>query len=263
MGRWDGVHRRTGVRRRTRAIGASLSILTVLAVGLTSIAVVRAQEAPEAAIPPGVELALIENVVKSRAQYEDALVALVDHYTRTGQHKKLEQAREELEDLRKVTKYDYVVLVDVLAVTPSPVKSLPEADRLFEDGTAYKNYPATLFVFGKKEKLEQALEKFKKLIVTYPDSDKVAEAAFRIAEIYEGPSFSDFALAAKYYEATFTWDPKTTLPARWRAAQLHEKKLESLSEARRIYQLCANESPDPKLREKATARAQDLGSRGF
>jgi len=240
-----------------------LGVLAVLTVGVTLVTGLRAQETSEKPVPPGAELALIENVVKSREQYENALVTLVDYYTRTGQHKKLKDAREELEDLREVTKYDYVVLVDVLAISPVPRKSIPEADRLFDDGMTYKEYPATLFFFGKKEKLQKALGKFRKLIVTYPESDKVSEAAFRIAEIYEGPSFNDYGVAAKYYEAAFSWDPKTTLPARWRAARLYDKKLKDYSQARRIYQLCANESPDPDLRSKAARRAQELRDRGF
>lgn len=249
--------------RRAARRGFWVVSLAVLVVGLAGVAALRAQEGESAAVSPGTELALVEKVVEARQQYESALVRLVDYYKTTGQHVKLSQAQDELEDLRKVTKYDYVVLVDVLAVEPKPVKSIPEADALFRDAMEFKNYPATLFVFGKKEKLEVALRKFKKLITQYPESDKVAEAAYRIAEIYEGPFFNDFLRAAKYYEAAFRWDPKFPLPARWRAARLYDKKLHDYSEARRLYEICANESPSPSLREQADRRAKDLKARGF
>ena len=244
--------------------GLWVGLLAVLLVaGLVSVRGVWAQEATGPRVSSGTELALVEKVVETRQEYKEALVKLVDYYTHTGQDLKLRQAQDELEDLRKVTTYDYVVLVDVLVVTPKPEKSLPEADALFNDAMAYKNYPATLFVFGKKEKLEVALRKFKELITKYPRSDKVAEAAYRIAEIYGGPSFNDFLRAAKYYEASFRWDPKLPFPARWRAAQIYDNKLEHYSEARRLYELCADESPSPDLREKASRRAQNLKARGF
>ncbi len=234
-----------------------------LAVGLVSMAGVWAQGGGGRQVSPGTELALVEKVVDSRQQYEKALVGLVAYYSQTGQDLKLRQAQDELEDLRKVTTYDYVVLVDVLAVTPNPEKPIPEADALFVDGMTYKKHPADLFFFGKKEKLEVALRKFKELITKYPQSNKVAEAAYRIAEIYGGASFNDFLRAAKYYEAAFRWDPKIPFPARWRAAQIFDKKLENYSEARRLYELCADESPSPDLRERAARRAQNLKARGF
>jgi hypothetical protein len=222
-----------------------------------------AQEQEVRGSAPGEELALVEKVVESRQQYEDALLRLVAFYKQTGADLKLRQAQDELEDLRKATKYDYVVLVDVLAVQPRPLRSIPEADALFKDAMAYKNYPADLFFFGKKEKLEVALRKFKQLITQYPESDKVAECAYRIAEIYEGPSFNEFLRAAKYFEATFRWDPQFPQPARWRAARIYDRKLQDYSEARRLYEICADESPFPDLREKAAERAQNLQARGF
>ncbi len=239
-----------------------LTVLVVLVGALVPGVGLWAQEEPRA-VSPGEELAMIEKVVESRQQYEDSLVKLVAYYTRTGQHLKLVQAQDELADLRKVTKYDFVVLVDVLAAEPKPVKSIPQADALFTNAMDYKNYPATLFFFGKKEKLEKALRRFKELITQYPESDKVAEASFRIAEIYEGASFNDYLRAAKYYQAAFRWDPKIVHPARYRAARLYDEKLQDYSEARRLYEVCAGESPFPDLREKAVRRAQDLKARGF
>jgi len=238
-------------------------LVVVLAGGLVSVSGVWGQQGAVREVSPGTELALVEKVVESREQYERALVKLGDYYRQSGQDLKLRQAEDELEDLRKVTTYDYVLLVDVLAVTPRPLRSIPEADALYEVGMAFKDYPATLFVFGKKEKLEVALRKFKQLITQYPESSKVAESAYRIAEIYEGASFNDFLLAAKYYEATFRWDPKTTRPARWRAARLYDEKLLNYKEARRLYELCASVSPSADLRDKAGRRAQELQIRGF
>ena len=235
----------------------------VLAGGLVSVSGVWGQQGAVREVSPGTELALVEKVVESREQYERALVKLGDYYRQSGQDLKLRQAEDELEDLRKVTTYDYVLLVDVLAVTPRPLRSIPEADALYEVGMAFKDYPATLFVFGKKEKLEKALRKFEQLITEYPESDKVAEAAYRIGEIYGGASFNDFLRAAKYYEAAFRWDPKLSHPARWRAAQIYDDKLKNYSEARRLYELCADESPSPDLRGRAARRAQNLKARGF
>jgi tetratricopeptide (TPR) repeat protein len=215
------------------------------------------------AFPPGAELALVEQVVDSRQRYEEALAKLVEHYTQSGQDRKLRMAQDELEDLRKVSKYDYVTLLDVLTTPPKPIKSIPEADRLFADAMTLKNYPADLFIFGKRERLEKALSKFQQLIVQYPESDKVAEAAYRMAEIYEGPSYNEYFLAARYFEAAFQWNPKLPYPALWRAAQNYDSRLQNYVEAKRLYEMCVKNCPDPDLQQRAQRRLQELKARGY
>jgi TolA-binding protein len=213
--------------------------------------------------PPGAELAIVEEVVDSRQRYEESLAKLIDHYSQTGQDRKLRQAEDELSDLRKVTKYDYVSLLDVLTTTPKPVKSIPEADRLFNDGMTYKTYPADLFFFGKKERLEKSLRKFQQLILQYPESDKVAEAAYRMAEIYEGASFNEYYLAARYYEAAFKWNPKLPYPALWRAAQNYDTRLHNYAEAVRVYEMCTKESPSPDILQRSQQRLEELKRQGY
>jgi TolA-binding protein len=215
------------------------------------------------AFPPGAELALVERVVDSRQQYEESLVKLIDQYSQTGQDRKRRMAEDELSDLRKVSKYDYVALLDVLTTTPKPIRSIPEADRLFTDGMTYKNYPADLFVFGKKERLEKSLRKFQQLILQYPESDKVAEAAYRMAEIYEGASFNEYYLAARYYEAAFRWNPKLPYPALWRAAQNYDARLHNYAEAVRVYEMCTKESPSPDILQRSQRRLEELKRQGY
>jgi len=215
------------------------------------------------AFPPGAELALVERVVDSRQQYEESLVKLIDQYSQTGQDRKRRMAEDELSDLRKVSKYDYVALLDVLTTTPKPIRSIPEADRLFADAMTYKNYPADLFIFGKRDHLEKALLKFQQVILQYPESDKVAEAAYRMAEIYEGSSYNEYFLAARYYEAAFRWNPKLPYPALWRAAQNYDARLHNYAEAKRVYDMCAKECPDPDLQQRAQRRAQELKTQGY
>jgi TolA-binding protein len=213
--------------------------------------------------PPGAELAIVEQVVDSRQQYEESLVKLIDHYSQTGQDRKLRQAQDELNGLRKVTKFDYVSLLDVLTTTPKPIKSIPEADRLFTDAMTYKNYPADVFFFGKKDHLQKALRKFQQLILQYPESDKVAESAYRMAEIYEGPSFNEFYLAARYYEAAYRWNPKLPYPALWRAAQNYDTRLHNYAEAKRVYEMCTKESPSPDILQRSQRRLEELKRQGY
>jgi len=79
-----------------------------------------------------------------------------------------------------------------------------------------------------------ALEKYNQLISKYPTSDKIDDAAFRAAGIYE--HLKDYTIAVQYYQRTFQWDPQTAYPARFKAAYLLDTQLARRAEALQIYQ---------------------------
>jgi len=82
--------------------------------------------------------------------------------------------------------------------------------------------------------LRKALDKYDQLINKYPKSDKIDDAAFRMAGIYE--YLKDYTNAVKYYQRTYQWNPQTPTTARFKAAYLLDTQLGRRAEALQIYQ---------------------------
>jgi TolA-binding protein len=82
--------------------------------------------------------------------------------------------------------------------------------------------------------LNLALSKYEQLINKYPKSDKISDAAFRMAGIYEYRK--DYANAVKNYQRTYQWNPKTPTSARFKTAYILDTKLGRRAEALQIYQ---------------------------
>ena len=82
--------------------------------------------------------------------------------------------------------------------------------------------------------LKKALDKYNQLISKYPKSDKIDDAAFRMAGIYE--YLKDYTNAVKNYQRTYQWNPQTPTAARFKAAYLLDTQLGRRAEALQIYQ---------------------------
>jgi tetratricopeptide (TPR) repeat protein len=75
---------------------------------------------------------------------------------------------------------------------------------------------------------------YTQLIRQYPTSDKIDDAAYQVAEIYE--SFKNYEIALLYYQRAYQWNPETPHPARFHAAVLLDKRLHRRDEALELYQ---------------------------
>ncbi|MGD1042043.1 MAG: tetratricopeptide repeat protein [Sedimentisphaerales bacterium] len=82
--------------------------------------------------------------------------------------------------------------------------------------------------------LRKALDKYDQFINKYPKSDKIDDAAFRMAGIYE--YLKDYTNAVKNYQRTYQWNPQTPTTARFKAAYLLDTQLGRRAEALQIYQ---------------------------
>jgi len=204
------------------------------------------------------EVGLVENVAEARATYRQALTELVHYYSRIGNDAKRKQAQEELDGFDDVVKHEYVILAYVVDPNIKPTRTIPEADRLYKDGMEYKNYRTLFFRRSKKKKLQLALERFKEILLKHPESDKCDDAAYRIAQIYDGQHFRDPVLAVKYYEKCFEWDPRTPYDARYCAARIYDLKLKDPDTAVRVYALAVEKERDERIREKAENRLAEL-----
>jgi tetratricopeptide (TPR) repeat protein len=181
------------------------------------------------------ELALVEQVTKFRQDYRQSLLLLVDHYVSAANNEKLKWVQEELRELDRMRQYTYILDPSILSETLKAMDPNPEADKAFAD--AYKTQkmaqPLGSRILPDTGQLSIALQKYYALIRNYPTSDKIDDAAWQSAGIYE--DLGDYANAILFYKRTFQWDPATTYSPRYEAARLLDK-LNRRDEALPLYQ---------------------------
>ncbi len=181
------------------------------------------------------EIDLAEKVQISRQTYQQDLEHLVGYYSRSGNNLKLEWARKELNALRTMPKYKYI-----LGPTPGQeyqaTTSVPEADNLYYDARELEREArpmGTGRVLTDKDKLRLALQKYEQLIKNHPSSDKIDDAAFYAGVILE--ELGDYVVALDYYKSAFEWDAETPYPARFKAAYILDRHLHRYDEALDLY----------------------------
>lgn len=204
------------------------------------------------------EIQLVERIAVAREAYRQALEALKSHYVDTHNAVKLERVEKELADLNGVDMYNYLDEVGLASPTLKPSASITAADQLLAEGLAFKDYPA--FPDEKRDKLKVAMQKFRTIIRDYPTSDKIDDAAFRMGEIYEGWYYNDFAQAVVCFERCFQWNPKTPLPAYYKAAKLYDEKLMMRDKAVELYLKVISTDLDKNHGSEALRRLKELGA---
>lgn len=204
------------------------------------------------------EVELVENVAVAREAYRLALEALKTHYVDTHNATKLAWAEKELKELNAVDKYHYLDEAELAGPALKPASSISAADQLFAEGIEFKNYPA--FPEEKRGKLKTALLKFRTIISDYPTSDKIDDAAFRMGEIYEGWYYEDYARAVVCFERCFQWNPRTPFPARFKAAQIYDKKLMQRDKAVELYNAVVRDSQNTDHVDEARRRLNELSA---
>ncbi|MCF6158779.1 MAG: hypothetical protein E3K32_09445 [wastewater metagenome] len=193
---------------------------------------------------------LIHAVTVARKNYQNALNELREHYQRTGNQLRLQKARRELDALGRVPQPLYTDEGLGTIQTGIILRDIEDANILFKDAMMY----------GKslwKENRLTAIKRLKKLMQEYPESDKVDDAAFEIAELYASSYFNDYESAAVYYLKSYQLNPEIKKPSLFNAAKMYDK-LADYKRAREIYQQAAVYGPDAKSREKAKKRLSVL-----
>jgi tetratricopeptide (TPR) repeat protein len=210
-------------------------------------------------LTPAGEIDIVEDVATSRQAYREGLEMLVRYYTKTGNNHKLDWAEKELNALNVMPQYNYIVPV----VAPNTYRATtmnPDADLLYEDARLQKEQAEVL---GKaivnKNMYRLALRKFEDVIVRYPTSDKIDDAAYMAGEISE--YFRDYSIALDYYQRSYTWDPDTPHPARFKAARILDKYMHRNAEALELYKKAIDtEGRYDKYRELKTAAEERINA---
>ena len=181
---------------------------------------------------PG-EADIVEQMIANRKAYRQGLELLIKNYTRTGNNMKLEWAKKELVELDAIPQYNYIIEAGVAGPELKPTTSISEADYMYDDAVRTEEKARALVVINNENLLRVALDKYNQLIRKFPTSDKIDDAAYRAAKIYE--DFKDYSIALLYYQRVYQWEPDTTYPAEFKAAFILDRILYRRAEGLELY----------------------------
>jgi TolA-binding protein len=102
---------------------------------------------------------------------------------------------------------------------------------------------------------------FQQILSTYPQSDKIDDAAYQLGDIYESSAYKQYRRAAHYYERCVQWNMNTQYDARLRAARLYDKHLDDRVRAVELYKEVLTHETDEKRRQEATKRLSELSAK--
>lgn len=211
------------------------------------------------AAPNATEVDLVEKLASNRQAYQASLQALIQYYDTTGNHDKLGWAKKELTSLNLIPQYTYIIEAQVMSENLKATQRIPAADQLYAQAEDFRRKAGFIPLMALKdpEALQAALRKYEELINKYQTSDKIDDAAYKMGEIYE--NFKDYEIALRCYQRAYQWDPATPNPARFKAAEVLDKKLHRRGEALQMYQeAIAKEARYTDRKLMAERRVQEL-----
>ena len=179
------------------------------------------------------EADIVEEMSSNRRAYRRGLVLLVEHYEQMGNNMKLEWAKSELAGIDKAPQYNYVVEASLAGPDLRANTRIHEADDLYMEALGLETKARELVVIVDESLLRMALEKYNMLIQVYPSSDKIDDAAYKAAKIYE--HFQDLTVAALYYERSSDWNPDSIYSGYFKAAYILDRRLARRDEAMDLY----------------------------
>ncbi|HEX5271764.1 MAG TPA: hypothetical protein VFW33_14805 [Gemmataceae bacterium] len=207
---------------------------------------------------PASDVELVEKVLAARRDYQVSLEALRAHYISVQDTERARWTEDELREFHRINKQAYNLDLDVPPPTLKAEKNIPEANELYKRAMTYKDKGWTGGDYTDNQRRAELL--FQQILTSYPESDKIDDAAYRLAEMYEGKAYKQYRRAEVYYERCFQWNPNTQFDARLRAARLQDKVLLNRGEAVRLYEEVLQHETDPTWEAEAKKRLQELRS---
>lgn len=206
------------------------------------------------------QIDLVEQMTTYRQSYRRSLQSLIQHYDTVGDNQRATWAKEELTALDRIPMYRYIVEAD-LPASLKATERIVAADELYSQAATLEQKAGALPVLKDEEVLRAALAKYGEVIRLYPTSDKIDDAAYRMGNIQD--YFKDYALAVLSFQRAYQWDANTPYPARFRAANILDKKLHRRNEALTLYQeAIIKEANFSEWRIPAERRVKELTSSG-
>lgn len=259
-----GEHREIPIRRGAVETCRSLRLLFPVFLLLLNLASVASAQAPPPSTPPirstgpRSDLELVERLLASRRDYQTTLEQLRVHYQSVGDVEKARWAEEELRQFHRIPKQAFSLELDVPPPTLQAAQNIPDANELYRRAMTYKDKGWGNDYVDNQHRAEIL---FQQLLTSYPQSDKIGDAAYQLGDIYESRTFKQYRRAAQYYERSFQWNPHTTHDGRLRAARLYDRTLMERSRATDLYREVVNHDSDQKRVQEAQRRLTELSGK--
>lgn len=204
---------------------------------------------------------LVKRVIGARKDYQQSLIDLYDHYAKAGDRERAKWVEEELRSYHLSWKPSY--RLDIQDVPPQnlePRVNSKEANDLYKQAADYKTKGGVGTEYTLNQRRAEIL--FQDILAKYPDSDKIADVAYELGDLYEGRAYKQYDRAAAYYERAAQWRRGTTTDARLRAARLYDKTLNERSKAIDLYREEITSDTDPARTKEAERRLAELTGGG-
>ena len=212
---------------------------------------------PPTQAAPADDLTLVKKLLASRHEYQTSLEQLREFYRRQNDLEHMRWAEDELVAYHRTSKKAFRLDLDVPPPSLKPQYNQPEANDLYRRAMAYKGKG---WMSEADDNMRRAELLFQQLLSLYPQSDKIADAAYQLGEIYEHRSFKQYRRSVAYYERCFQWNPHTNTDARLRAARLYDRTLQDRSKAIALYREVVSHDGDAKRIDEAKKRLTELSA---
>jgi TolA-binding protein len=235
---------------------STLWAIAVLAGG--GVALYSADPIKPAPERPADDKQLVEKVLTARKEYQKGLVALYEHYINIGDRERAKWVEEELKAFHLMSKPSYRLdIQDVPPATLEAKANIKDANDLFMMAKQYKDKG-----YGTDYLLNQRRAEilFQEVLQKYPTSDKIADVAYELGDLYECKAFKQYHRAAAYFERACQWRKGTRTDARLRAARLYDKQLNERTKAIEMYRDVMQHDTEPERVREAERRLAELTS---
>ncbi len=206
------------------------------------------------------EVELVENLLKVRKDYWAALDKLRQHYDGINELEKERWVEDEIRSYHRMMKYSYRLdIKDVPPPTLQASKNIPEANALFRRAMDFHRRGSGEEYVDNQRRAEILLQG---LLDRHPESDKIAEAAYQLGDIYEDyRPRPQYLRAAAYYERSIQWNKAGNTDARLRAARLYDRQLKMYDKAKEMYKAVLNNDTDANRVAEAEKRLTEISRR--
>ena len=206
----------------------------------------------------GEEDRMIQRVVSGRSEYQQALIALYDHYTKQSDRERAKWVEEELRTYHLAWKPSYSLEIqDPLPENPPANKNDADANELFKLAMQYKSKGSGGDYVLNQRRAEILLQD---IVHKHPDTDKIADVAYELGDLYEGRAYKQYDRAARYFEHAAAWRKGGRSDALIRAARLQDRQLSDRKKAIELYRKEIQTDTDTARVKEAEKRLAELTS---
>lgn len=218
---------------------------------------------PTAGSTSQTDTAEVERVLAVRKEYQAALIALHQKYEATGDKLRAQWVEEELKTFHLMSKPSYRLdLHDVPPASLEAKDNIKEANDWFKEAMYYKTKDKV--TSGPDYTLNQrrAEIKLQDILKHHPSSDKIADVAYQLGDLYQGNAYKQYERAAEYFQRAYQWRKGSSTDARMRAALLYDKTLGERSKAVEMYrEVVAHDTNQARIQQAEKRLAELLGAR--